>query len=95
MPVHAIEAACERSDWELLEVVTDRENGVSSLERPGLSRALEQIAAGQARGLVVSDLRRLSRSIIDLGALVEWFRDAQAALIALDLGIDTSTPVGP
>jgi DNA invertase Pin-like site-specific DNA recombinase/peptidoglycan hydrolase-like protein with peptidoglycan-binding domain len=94
VPVHAIEAACERSDWELIEVVTDRENGVSSLERPGLSRALEQIADGQARGLVVSDLRRLSRSIVDLGALVEWFRDAQAALVALDLGIDTSTPSG-
>jgi DNA invertase Pin-like site-specific DNA recombinase len=93
-PVHAIEAACERSEWELLEVVTDRENGVSSLERPGLARALEQIADGQARGLVVSDLRRLSRSIVDLGALVEWFRDARAALVALDLGIDTSTPSG-
>jgi len=93
-PVRAIEAACERSEWELLEVVTDRENGVSSLERPGLARALEQIAAGQARGLVVSDLRRLSRSIIDLGALVEWFSDAHAALVALDLGIDTSTPAG-
>jgi DNA invertase Pin-like site-specific DNA recombinase len=93
-PVHAIEAACERSEWELLEVVTDRENGVSSLERPGLARALEQIADGQARGLVVSDLRRLSRSIVDLGALVEWFTDAQAALVALDLGIDTSTPSG-
>ena len=92
--VHAIEAACERSEWELIEVVTDRENGVSSLERPGLSRALEQIADGQARGLVVSDLRRLSRSIVDLGALVEWFRDAHAALVALDLGIDTSTPTG-
>ena len=94
VPVHAIEAACERSEWELIEVVTDRENGVSSLERPGLSRALEQIADGRARALVVSDLRRLSRSIIDLGALVEWFRDAQAALVALDLGIDTSTPSG-
>jgi DNA invertase Pin-like site-specific DNA recombinase len=93
-PVHAIEAACERSEWELVEVVTDRENGVSSLERPGLARALEQIADGQARGLVVSDLRRLSRSIVDLGALVGWFRDARAALVALDLGIDTSTPSG-
>jgi DNA invertase Pin-like site-specific DNA recombinase len=93
-PVHAIEAACERSEWELLEVVTDRENGVTSLERPGLARALEQIAGGKARGLVVSDLRRLSRSIVDLGALVEWFHDARAALVALDLGIDTSTPSG-
>ncbi len=92
-PAHAIEEACERSDWELVEVVTDRENG-GSLDRPGLSYALERIAEGKARGLVVGDLRRLSRSIVDLGALMEWFRDAQAALIALDLGVDTSTPAG-
>jgi DNA invertase Pin-like site-specific DNA recombinase/peptidoglycan hydrolase-like protein with peptidoglycan-binding domain len=91
--VRDIEHACEESGWALAEVVTDRENG-RGLERPGLSYALEQIAAGKARGLVVTDLRRLSRSIVDLGTLMEWFRDAQAALIALDLGIDTSTPGG-
>ena len=55
---------------------------------------MEQIAEGKARGLVVSDLRRLSRSIVDLGRLMEWFRDAGAGLIALDLGVDTSTPAG-
>jgi hypothetical protein len=93
-PAREIERACERSDWELVEVVTDRENGVSSLERPGLAYALEQIAQGNANGLIVSDLRRLIRSITDLGALVKWFRDAQAALVALDLGVDTSTPAG-
>jgi DNA invertase Pin-like site-specific DNA recombinase/peptidoglycan hydrolase-like protein with peptidoglycan-binding domain len=92
-PAHAIEEACERGEWDLVEVVTDRENG-GSLDRPGLSYALERIAEGRARGLVISDLRRLTRSIVDLGALMEWFRDAQAALIALDLGVDTSTPVG-
>ncbi len=53
--------------WELSEVVTDRESG-RGLERPGLAYALKQIAEGKARGLVVSDLRRLSRSIVDLGA---------------------------
>jgi len=92
-PARVIEEACEHAGWELVEVVTDRENG-GSLDRPGLSYALERIAEGKARGLVVSDLRRLSRSIVDLGALMEWFRDAQAALIALDLGVDTSTPAG-
>jgi DNA invertase Pin-like site-specific DNA recombinase/peptidoglycan hydrolase-like protein with peptidoglycan-binding domain len=92
-PARAIEEACERGEWDLVEVVTDRENG-GSLDRPGLSYALEQIAEGRARGLVISDLRRLTRSIVDLGALMEWFRDAQAALIALDLGVDTSTTVG-
>jgi DNA invertase Pin-like site-specific DNA recombinase len=93
-PAREIERACERAEWQLMEVVTDRENGVSSLERPGLAYALEQIAEGNASGLVVSDLRRLIRSVVDLGALVEWFRDAEAALVALDLGVDTSTPAG-
>lgn len=91
--VREIEAACERASWELAEVVTDRESG-RGLERPGLAYAMEQIAEGKARGLVVSDLRRLSRSIVDLGRLMEWFRDAGAGLVALDLGVDTSTPAG-
>jgi DNA invertase Pin-like site-specific DNA recombinase len=91
--VHEIEEACERGAWELAEVVTDRESG-RGLERPGLAYALEQIADGNARGLVVSDLRRLSRSIVDLGRLMEWFREAGAGLVALDLGVDTSTPGG-
>ena len=91
--VHEIEAACERGGWELAEVVTDREAG-RGLERPGLGYALQQIAQGKARGLVVTDLQRVTRSTADLAALVEWFRDADAALVALDLGVDTSTPAG-
>lgn len=89
----AIAATCERSNWKLVEIVRDREIG-SALERPALGYALQQIANGKADGLVVSNLQRLSRSIVDLGALLAWFRDAQAALIALDLNLNTSTPRG-
>jgi DNA invertase Pin-like site-specific DNA recombinase len=89
----AIKAMCERSGWQLVEIVRDREVG-STLERPALGYALERIAHRHADGLVVSDLQRMSRSIVDLGTLIAWFRDAQAALIALDLGIDTSTLKG-
>jgi DNA invertase Pin-like site-specific DNA recombinase len=92
-PALAIERACERERWELLEVVTDRENG-NALERPGLNNALQQIADGRARGLVVDDLRRVARSMPAFATLLSWFRDAHAALIALDFGIDTSTPAG-
>jgi hypothetical protein len=38
----------------------------------------------QPQGLVVSDLRRLGYSIVELGTLMAQFRDADAALIALD-----------
>ncbi|HEY7619092.1 MAG TPA: recombinase family protein [Solirubrobacteraceae bacterium] len=91
--VRELEAACEHAGWELSEVVTDRETG-RGLERPGLGYALKQIADGHARGLVVTELRRLTRSVNDLGVLVHWFAEAQAGLVALDLGIDTSTPTG-
>jgi len=89
----AIEAMCEASGWDLLEIVRDREAGVT-LQRPALGYALKRIADGDAAGLVVRDLRRLSRSIVDLGALMAWFRDADATLVALDLDINTSTPKG-
>jgi DNA invertase Pin-like site-specific DNA recombinase len=89
----AIRAACERCGWQLVEIVRDRE-ARATLERPALAYALGRIAEGQAVGLVVSDLRRLSCSTGDLGALMAWFRDAKATLIALDLEIDTSTAKG-
>jgi hypothetical protein len=89
----AIEAACERSAWELLDIVWERENG-RAFERPGLRHACERIANGQARGLVVSDLQRLSRSEHEMGAFMAFFRDADATLVGLDIDLDTSTPGG-
>jgi DNA invertase Pin-like site-specific DNA recombinase len=88
-----IAAACARSGWNLVEVVRDRENG-RVLERPGLRYALERIASQEANALVIGELERLSRSIVDLGALMAWFRDTDATLVALDLRIDTSTREG-
>ena len=85
-----IEVACARSGWTLLETVRDRERG-RILERPGLRYALERIARKRADVLLVGEMRRLSRSIVDLGALMAWFLDIDATLIALDLPIDTST----
>jgi Resolvase, N terminal domain len=91
-PERAIERACERAGWRLVAIVRDREGG-RLLERPGLSHALDRIADGQAGGLVVTDARLLSRSM-DFAGLVSWFQESDAALIALDLGVDTSTPEG-
>lgn len=91
-PERNIIRACERSGWELVEIVRDHDTG-SILERPGIAHALERVAAADAHGIVVSDARRLSRSA-DFAAFVRWFRDADATLIALDLGLDTSTPEG-
>ena len=90
----AIRNECDRRGWALLEVVRDKGASGKSTDRPGLQRALSLIASGQATGLVVSKLDRLSRSVVDFAMLLEWFRSSGATLVALDLGVDTSTPGG-
>jgi DNA invertase Pin-like site-specific DNA recombinase len=90
----AIQRACEVSGWRLIDIVTDRDTGRRSLERPGVGYALDRIAAGEADGLVVSEITRLVRSQVDLASLLRCFRARNAALIALDLDIDTSTVEG-
>jgi DNA invertase Pin-like site-specific DNA recombinase len=89
-----IDALCGRAGWILLETVRDLENGPRALQRPGLSYALKKLDAGDADVLVISNARRLSRSIVDLGTLMAWFDNTQATLIALDLDVDTSTSEG-
>lgn len=86
--------AFEYERWELVEHIRDEGYSASTLERPGLMRALQAIADGEADGLVVSKLDRLTRSIVDFGELLEWLADAGASLVALDLKLDTSTPTG-
>jgi peptidoglycan hydrolase-like protein with peptidoglycan-binding domain len=88
-----IESVCAAWDWELTEVLYD-ESTPSFRSRPGLRRALTRIAAGEARGLVVSHIRRLAGSFDELAALLEWFVDAEAAVVIPELGLDTSTTAG-
>jgi DNA invertase Pin-like site-specific DNA recombinase len=89
----AIERACHRAQLQLVELVRDRDDG-HGLDRPGLAYALLQIANGRAGGLVVSNLKQLAASAAELGTLLEWFHNEQAALIALDLRLDTRRPEG-
>ena len=90
-----IAGECGRRRLELLELVREREprNG-KGLERPGLGYALERISAGEARGLVVSELSRLSRSAAELGEILEWFTRSEARLVAVAQGLDTDERQG-
>jgi DNA invertase Pin-like site-specific DNA recombinase len=91
----AIHGEVERRGWMLVEVFEDAGASGKSLNgRPGLGAALEAVESDRAEGLVVAKLDRLSRSLLDFAGLMDRSHRAGWALVALDLGVDTSTPAG-
>ena len=91
----AIDRCAERLNLELVEVVREREpEKGKALDRAGLSYLIERIAAGDASCLVVTGLDRLSRSVAELGTIVQWLERNDVRLVAVDLDLDTADPAG-
>lgn len=90
----AILEQCTRRSWDLIALHEDTASARSLAKRPGLTRALVDLDAGVAGALVVAKLDRLSRSLLDFSTLMERSRKKGWALVALDLGVDTTTPSG-
>ena len=91
----AIRQTAERLHLELVEVVKDREaKAGKALDRPGVSYLIERLAAGDAACVVVSGLERLSRSVSELGTIVQWLQGNDVRLVAVKLDLDTATDSG-
>ncbi|GAC1430248.1 MAG: hypothetical protein NVSMB62_27670 [Acidobacteriaceae bacterium] len=80
---------------DLCEVIVDAGESAKSLDRPGLQRALGMLKRGEAAALLVVKLDRLTRSVVDLGRLVEqYFAPGRAALLSVSEQIDTRSAAG-
>jgi len=80
-------------DVTLVEVIVDAAASARSLDRPGLQRALAALKRGDADALLVAKLDRLTRSVGDLGVLVERHFQ-RAALLSVAEQVDTRTAGG-
>jgi DNA invertase Pin-like site-specific DNA recombinase len=89
----AIEDEAKRRGWQLVRIEEDVLSG-RNMKRPGLQRALDACRTGEVAGIVVAKLDRLSRSVIDFAGTLEEARRRGFNIVALDLGLDLSTPQG-
>ena len=90
-----IQRACTERDWPLVGVESDEGvSAKSTRNRPALARVLDALEAGDADGLIVAKLDRLSRSVRDFCDILDRSQRQRWALVCLDLGLDTSTPAG-
>src|SRR3954466_9375351 len=90
----AILAEAERRGWTELRFIEDAGYSRKATKRPGLALALEALKRGEAAGLVVSKMDRLSRSLLDFAQIMDVAQRQGWALVALDCPVDPSTPTG-
>ena len=83
-------------DLELVEVIVDAGESAKSLKRPGLQRALAMLKRGDASGMIVAKLDRLSRSVGDWNDLIDGYFGERAgkSLMSVADSIDTRTAAG-
>lgn len=90
---HLLEYA-KRHRLEVVEVIEDAGESASTLDRPGLRRALEMIESGEAELLVATKSDRVARNLRDLLNLAHELSERDAAIALTDDPFDTSTPQG-
>lgn len=90
-----VEAYAALYDLDLVTIEVDAGLSAKSLDRPALARALAMLEAGTADALLVVKLDRLTRSVRDLGELVDrYFASGRSSLISVSESIDTRTAAG-
>ncbi len=89
----AIAVACDERGWDLVGVEEDVRSG-RTRRRPGLRQALAACRAGQAEGVIVASLDRLTYDVADLAEFVgEAVRDG-FAIVALSPEVDLDSDRG-
>lgn len=83
-------------DLEVVEFIEDAGESAKSLNRPGLQRALAMLRNGQADGLAIVKLDRLTRSVGDFQTLIDGYFGEKAGkqLFSVSDSIDTRTAAG-
>lgn len=90
-----VEAYASLYDLELVAVEVDAGVSAKTLSRPALDRALGMLRSGAAEALLVVKLDRLTRSVRDLGDLVDrYFMAGRWALLSVSEQIDTRSAAG-
>jgi DNA invertase Pin-like site-specific DNA recombinase len=89
-----IEAYATLHDLELSEVIVDEGHSAKSLDRPGMGRLLGLIRRRAVDVVIIAKLDRITRSVRDLGDLVERFQRSGVEFASVADNIDTTTASG-
>ncbi|WP_250123638.1 recombinase family protein [Chroococcidiopsis sp. CCMEE 29] len=85
---------CLANDLELIGFLYDGGISGKTLDRPAVKTALQLLEAGEADGIIVFKLDRLTRNLSELNQLIENYFKDKYALISVSEVLDTTTASG-
>ena len=88
-----IRAYCELYELELVDILIDDGYSGKTLDRPALKELIQCLEKGEAEGVVIAKLDRLTRSVADMGILLEKIFNKKQ-LFSVSENVDTRTPSG-
>jgi site-specific DNA recombinase len=88
-----IRGYCALYDLNIVGVYQDAASGKSLKHRDGLQNALDDLRARRADGLIIAKLDRLTRSVRDLGELLDDHFQARSLVVVAEQ-VDTRTAAG-
>lgn len=95
--LEAQEAACRAyitaHGHQIAGVITEIDSAVDG-DQPLLTDALQRCLDGEADGVVAARGDRLSRSVTQTAALLDWSERHGVEIAAVDLNLDTASPSG-
>ena len=89
-----IRAMATVKGFPLVDVIVDAGESAKDLERPGMRKILAMVEARQIDGLIICKLDRVTRSVKDLGALMDQFAKRDVSLISVEEQLDTGSASG-
>ncbi len=85
----------QETGWgKVVETYIDDGFSAGDTKRPAYQRLMRDIASGKIDLILVTDLSRLSRNILDFCLLLEYLKKYNAKFLSIKDQFDTSTPVG-
>lgn len=85
----------QETGWgKIIETYVDEGLSAKDTKRPAFQRMIRDIKSEKINLILVTDLSRLSRNILDFCLLLEDLKKANAKFLSLKEQFDTSTPAG-
>lgn len=91
-----LRAFADLHDLEVADIAVDAGESAKSLKRPGLQNALAMLKSGEADGICIAKLDRLTRSVADWQCLIDGYFSERAGkqLFSVTDSIDTRSAAG-